>query len=253
MGYWQAVSETKILNVNWVPAVGSALGAVTSAVVLSTLGVAGTLIGAALGSLVITVGGSIYSRSIERTKEHIGSRVGAKSRTGQGSDTAAGSSTPETHPGGLALGEQRSAAGGTKRSLPWKRILGLAGILFVVTMAVILAFELTTGRTVSSYTGGSSTTSGGTSIPGISSFRNSGTGTTPGEQQQQDQQQRQDQAPTDVPSLPGDQAPAPAQEVPAAPDAPQQQAPAPEQQQGGQEGGQQPAPAQGGQEPAPAQ
>lgn len=228
------MSEKKILEVNWIPAVGSALGAVTSAVVLSTLGVAGTLIGAALGSLLITVAGSVYSRSIERTKKRLSSRVvDTRSKNGQRNDAAAQ--------------DERSVHGRADdkwRSLPWKRILGLAGILFVVTMAVILAFELATGRTVSSYTGGSSATTGGTSIPGISGFRDTGTGTTPEEQQQQ-----QNQVPTDAPPLPGDQATVPADNVPAAPDAPQQQVPEPDQQQGGQE--QVPAP--GGQEQAPAQ
>lgn len=254
MEYWRAVSENKILNVNWIPAAGSALGAVTSAVVLSTLGVAGTLIGAALGSLVITVGGSIYSQSIERTKARIGSKVvNAKSRSGGREDTPSGASTPDAHPANATgSGEDPARSGRTgKRRLPWKRILGLAAALFAVTMAVILAFELATGRTVSSYTGGTTTTTGGTSIPGISGFRSDsdGTGTTPGQQQQQDQQQ-QDGVPGEEPALPQDRAPEPGDEAPAAPDAPQQQAPAPEQQQGGQE--QAPA-APGGQEQAPAQ
>ncbi|MDN5756803.1 MAG: hypothetical protein L0H32_13745, partial [Micrococcaceae bacterium] len=65
----------KRLEISWIGSVGSALGAVTSAVVLSTLGVGGTIIGAALGSLVITVGGSIYSQSLQRTKDHVGERV----------------------------------------------------------------------------------------------------------------------------------------------------------------------------------
>jgi hypothetical protein len=54
------------------------------------------------------------------------------------------------------------------RGLPWKRIIGLAAALFAVTMAIILAFELTTGRAVSTYTGGTENTGVGTSIPGVS-------------------------------------------------------------------------------------
>ncbi|MGB6005146.1 MAG: hypothetical protein WBG36_11100, partial [Ornithinimicrobium sp.] len=53
------------------------------------------------------------------------------------------------------------------RSLPWKRIIGLTAALFAVTMAIILAFELTTGRAVSTYTGGTDNTGVGTSIPGV--------------------------------------------------------------------------------------
>ncbi len=52
------------------------------------------------------------------------------------------------------------------RGLPWKRI-GMGAIAtFVAAMVVILAFELVTGRAVSSYTGGSDSDRR-TSIPGL--------------------------------------------------------------------------------------
>ncbi len=49
------VSAQNRLQINWVNSAGGALGAVSSAVLLSSLGAAGTLVGAALGSLCITV------------------------------------------------------------------------------------------------------------------------------------------------------------------------------------------------------
>ncbi|MGB3761946.1 MAG: hypothetical protein WA966_01910, partial [Ornithinimicrobium sp.] len=54
------------------------------------------------------------------------------------------------------------------RDLPWRRIAALSGALFAVSMILIVAFELSTGRAVSTYTGGSTDNSVGTSIPGWS-------------------------------------------------------------------------------------
>ena len=45
-----------------------ALAAVTAALLGSTMGVAGTVVGAGLASVVSTVGGALYLRSIERTR-----------------------------------------------------------------------------------------------------------------------------------------------------------------------------------------
>ncbi len=56
----------------------AALGAVSAAVVLSTLGAAGTLIGAALGSLCISIGGAVYTHSTKVTKDRV---VAAKAAT----------------------------------------------------------------------------------------------------------------------------------------------------------------------------
>src|SRR4029079_11939364 len=51
---------------------GSALAAVSAAVVAAFLGVGGTLIGAALGSLVASIGGAVYSHSFQRAGSKIG-------------------------------------------------------------------------------------------------------------------------------------------------------------------------------------
>ncbi|GHF02506.1 hypothetical protein GCM10017786_39830 [Amycolatopsis deserti] len=48
--------------------VASALAAVTAAFLGSTLGVAGTVIGAGIASIVTTVGGEVYLRSLRRTR-----------------------------------------------------------------------------------------------------------------------------------------------------------------------------------------
>jgi hypothetical protein len=49
--------------------VATALAAVTAALLGSTLGVAGTVLGAGVASIVTTVGGEVYLRSLQRTRE----------------------------------------------------------------------------------------------------------------------------------------------------------------------------------------
>lgn len=52
------------IEVNWVQALAGSLAAMSSAVLLSTVGVAGTIIGAAIGSVVATVGSGDLLRHI---------------------------------------------------------------------------------------------------------------------------------------------------------------------------------------------
>jgi len=166
-------AEKTRLDISWTNAAGSALGAVSSALLLSTLGVVGTLLGAALGSLCITVGGALYAHSMKVTKEKAAAAAAAASRrqkprqresVGSPSSSAPRAQTPEP----AATSPDEESRGQVLRGLPWKRIIGLAAALFAVTMAIILAFELTTGRAVSTYTGGTENTGVGTSIPGVS-------------------------------------------------------------------------------------
>lgn len=227
MGVVSDGSEQNRLEINWVRSAGSALGAVSAAVLLSTVGAAGTLIGAALGSLVITIGGAIYSHSLERTRQRV---VGARSR-GTPREAASGTQAqmanarsnarlreaPESD--GPPPGESRARM---LRGLPWKHIIATAGALFGIAMAVILAFELWTGRPVSSFTGGTSGTVKGTSITGVDGPVSDpgGTGTegvpqpekTPGLEQPS-----QDQEPTQGPAPQEGQTPAPDPQTPADP------------------------------------
>ncbi|MGP5164130.1 hypothetical protein [Arthrobacter rhombi] len=220
----------KRLEISWIGSVGSALGAVTSAVVLSTLGVAGTILGAALGSLVITVGGSIYSQSLQRTKDHVGERVnGGRTKTRPSTGTQQPHATPrDAGPSGTTVDEvekpAKNAGRGILQRLPWKHIIGVTVALFAIAMTLILAFELSAGRAVSSFTGGTSGT-GGTSIPGISG--NTNPTDDSGTKDQDPNAPVQDEAPDEEQQPQQDQAPAPQEEEPAAPEAPQEPAPAP--------------------------
>jgi len=79
------------LDVSWTKTAGSAMAALSSAVLLSTLGAAGTLVGAAVGSIVVTVGGSVYSHYLSVSRERMAAarstalRRASRTRGGSGS------------------------------------------------------------------------------------------------------------------------------------------------------------------------
>lgn len=199
------VSQQNPLEISWTRSAGSALGAVSSAVLLSTLGVAGTLTGAALGSLVITVGGTIYSNSLQATRQRVlkstvrGDQPSARARDDRNLGDAA--DIPAQEHTSAPLPELDDPRPGTPwrqvlRDLPWKHITWVAAALFTVAMALILAFELTTGRAVSSYTGGSSTNTR-SSIPGFDGSDTQPNQPTPSEAPTTDPEQQQTEAPQD--------------------------------------------------------
>ena len=63
----------RLLDLSATQLVGGALAAMTSAVVGAQLGVAGTILGAALGSIIAGVAGTLYTVSLKRTKDRIAS------------------------------------------------------------------------------------------------------------------------------------------------------------------------------------
>jgi hypothetical protein len=67
-------------GINWVQVTAAALAAVSSAVVLSTLGVAGTMIGAAHGSVTASLGAAVYSRTIDASRQQVASQAAALKR-----------------------------------------------------------------------------------------------------------------------------------------------------------------------------
>ena len=269
------MSESKGLQINWLGASGSALGAVTSAVLLSTLGAAGTLIGAALGSLIITVGGAVYSYSLERAKTGLEKTAEKVKHVGRGNKTVGKNNAPisatsdrqnvddPTETTSMqAAGEEpatteKPAWQETLRNLPWKRIGLLAGGLFLLTMAIILVFELSTGRPVSSYTGGSSSDTTGTTFSGLTG-RGGDTQNEEGPDVQTPNNDNPEQGPADQYNNPeqgeqGNEDVDQDQQQSEQPEDQNEPAPEPEQEQPQQQQPEQPAPQQEAPEQAPAE
>ncbi len=179
----QQRTEPQRLEINWVQASAGALAAVSSAVMLSTLGVAGTIIGAAVGSVLVTVANSVYAHYLAASKERVAvarlaavdaaARVRSRAKAtvpsrGPASDSPTWAQEPPTEEmGEVATRASRSPSWRELfRRLQWKRIAVVAAGVFVLAMGAILAFEAVSGHAVSSYTGGSDSNGPRTSFGG---------------------------------------------------------------------------------------
>jgi ABC-type multidrug transport system fused ATPase/permease subunit len=178
------------LEIDWIKAVAGALAAMVSAVLLSTLGAAGTLIGAAIGSLVVTVSSALFTqglnsgtRGLTKAQQSARQNVGVARAEMYRAERAEDTRARDSH---LAHAEERlteandeldsavSAAAEAAslgwrervRELPWKRILLVSLAFFLIAMAAITILELLAGRSVASVTGGT-TDDHGTTIGNV--------------------------------------------------------------------------------------
>jgi hypothetical protein len=183
----EAADSGTRLEIDWLKAAAGALAAVVSAVLLSQLGAAGTLLGAALGSVVVTISSAVFTQGLSNSRrglakaqasarQKVGIAEAEMSRAERAEDRAAreghlahaGERVSEANReleaalAGVATGagEARyaSAVGWRARvaALPWKRIWLVSLAFFVAAVVVITIFELIAGRSVASFTGGTS-------------------------------------------------------------------------------------------------
>ena len=161
----------------------SALTAVTTAVVASHLGPAGTLVGAALGAALSTVATAFWTRSLERGGDRLRQTTSVvvqrvprgRNRTpddivGTTAATqaippldrttvmptvtgAAAGAPPVSPPASPAA--RTTDAGGRRGTGPWGRRVALAGGGFVIAMGAIAGAEALIGHPISGGTGGS--------------------------------------------------------------------------------------------------
>ena len=150
-----AVARSGPGNVSVVQVIGSALAAVSAAVVSSSFGVAGTVIGAALASVIATVGSAVYSASLRRTNDRL--RELALTRRAAGGGSAA-------HPLPLPLPLPKDSLARSLSVLRrrWKAIAGVTALVFALAIGAITVIEAATRQPVSSLVGGGSST--GTSV-----------------------------------------------------------------------------------------
>jgi hypothetical protein len=162
------------VSFSWPQLAGGALAAVTAAAIGSRLGVGGTLIGAAVASIIGGVGGTLYSAGIDRTHRKVADAISRGYDRVRSSDeydrdavhTLDGDGASPTLPG--VDPEPRAEAGGQTRLDPapvgrsdharrklWK-VMGLSvAAMFLVALVAITVVELGLGRTLD---GGDGTT-----------------------------------------------------------------------------------------------
>jgi hypothetical protein len=142
--------------------------AVIAALLASFLGVAGTLVGTALVSLVVTFARDVGRHSIKQTipflKEQMrrpagGSDESAESQQHGGVDEPADSQASD-EPRRSFLAPLRRGPG---RRLGWKRGLAVAAAVFVLSIGIVTAVEAVAGAPLSHLIGGTGS-SGGTTV-----------------------------------------------------------------------------------------
>ena len=124
-----AEDEPPGLHLSATQVVASALAAVTATLAASYLGVAGTLIGAAVASVVTVVGNTLYSHSIARTRD----RMRATLQNGRRAPAPAPARAPRV---------------GLLRRIGGWRMAAAAGAVFAVLLGVMATVGLVAGRPV---------------------------------------------------------------------------------------------------------
>ncbi|MEU7000592.1 hypothetical protein [Nonomuraea sp. NPDC046570] len=136
---------------------GGALAAVTAAVAASYLGVAGTVIGAAVASVASTVGNAIYTHYLKRTGEQLKQHavIAWRDRAdppvkveGEGELATAARATVREESADEASDTLVMAPIEPSRRLPWGKVGLATALVFAISMGGILAYEALAGRTV---------------------------------------------------------------------------------------------------------
>lgn len=152
----------QFLGLSGTQTIGSALAAVASAVVGSHLGVAGTLVGAALGSIVATVATALFTRTLSSAsiaaKKKIPQPRWRGLRPGGGGMVTAGAPA-EVSDFRTKLARRRF----TPRT--WLTIGMASAAAFVIAMVGVTAVEFGTNQPISTLVSSTSNIDGGTTGP----------------------------------------------------------------------------------------
>lgn len=177
--FWSGIQISKV--------VAGTLAAVSAAVIGSFLGVAGTLAGAAIASIVGSVGTEIYQRSLDRGAKKIQTLaptfIKAPAAVGTPEVAAATEDDSPSHtvPEELTEETPAAAAGAPKGGVRWGRV-GLAAVaLFILAMVPLTIVEMASGRTLANLVGSSAAT--GTSVGTAVGGERNATETTPADEE----------------------------------------------------------------------
>lgn len=133
-----------------------ALAAVTAALIGSTMGVAGTVIGAGVASMVSTIGGALYLRSIERTTKGVRTvRAKVVGKSG-GTTVLVADEDPEKEPGDEVEAEPVVVEDETaerppeeRRRLRWPMLVVASLAAFALGMLAVTGVEWLRGESLS--------------------------------------------------------------------------------------------------------
>lgn len=162
-------AQTKVFDFSVPKIIGGALAAATAAFLGSRIGVAGTVFGAAIVSVITAVSGTLFTGSIHATRKRVTRLRGREDEAAEQSDVqptavvrvAAGRRlSPETLPEGLFVEDERpevrpqTAPVRPPSGKRWAIGGAVAGVVvtalasFAVAMGLITGAEVTTGRSL---------------------------------------------------------------------------------------------------------
>lgn len=174
--------EEEVPRPSLLQVLSSALAAVSATVLLSWLGVAGTVAGAAIASVVTVSANYLYARGLSRAHHKVSNAVQnapvprpgrghAASSTGAGADGAG-----ENGAGADGAGADGSGGDASSGWTPRRAVVAVLGV-FLGILALVTVVELVVGKPLSDVLRG--TDGSGTSISQVGRDGGGGTGQTP--------------------------------------------------------------------------
>lgn len=130
--------------------IASALAAVTATIAASYLGVSGTVIGAAIASVVTVTGNAVYSHSLHRTGQRVRTAVPIRRAAvgTPGSGRPGSGARPPAPPAAEPRSLEPPRPARTGR-LGWYRLAFATAAVFVALLALITTVDLVAGRPLS--------------------------------------------------------------------------------------------------------
>uniref|UniRef100_UPI001CCEA3FA hypothetical protein n=1 Tax=Streptomyces sp. LS1784 TaxID=2851533 RepID=UPI001CCEA3FA len=161
----KAKEERRRIDLSVAQVAASALATVVGALLASELGVYGTILGAAVVSIGATTGSAVFQHIFKRTGEQLREAVD------RGPNQAANTlrqvpveSGEPARPPVITSEWNEPQVVRARRRWGWKTYAAVSGLVFLLAMAPIVAFELATGQPVSATVKGES--GNGTSFGG---------------------------------------------------------------------------------------
>jgi hypothetical protein len=159
------MASSRRFNLSGVQVSAGVLATLTGAIAASYLGVGGTLVGAAVGSLASTVGGEVYRHYLERTHDRLRGAVDVRrsqtarsavaapraisqhdpARDSPAETSAASGSQPEAGSAGIA-GAAAASDSKKKKRPRWLVLTAITVGTFLIAVAAITVIELSVGK-----------------------------------------------------------------------------------------------------------
>jgi hypothetical protein len=135
-------------EVSWFQLAASVLAAVTAAWIASSLGVAGTLVGAAVGSAVVTLTSAFYARTLDKGRTLLVTTASGTVIQRRVEEDGEIAETLDQAAEDAPVKSAEFVPDETAPRLHWKTIVVTTVVVLAVALAAISTYELVTGETL---------------------------------------------------------------------------------------------------------